>query len=204
MKRKLTDEQKLSRKEYLKEWRKNNKEKLAKWYREYRKLKPEVNKANTKKYRKNNPEKSKQSSKDYKKRNKNKVKEYAIKYRERRNELEAIKKANDPLYKLKCKIYSSISKIFYRKKIKKNSKTEKIIGCTFEEFKTYIEAKWESWMTWENRGLYNGELNFGWDIDHVIPMHTAKTEEDIIKLNHYTNLQPLCSNVNRNIKNRFY
>ncbi len=55
-------------------------------------------------------------------------------------------------------------------------------------------------MTWENRGLYNGEFNYGWDIDHIIPISFAKTEEDIIKLNHYTNLQPLCSKINRDIK----
>jgi len=33
-----------------------------------------------------------------------------------------------------------------------------------------------------------------------IPISYAKTEEDVIKLNHYTNLQPLCSFVNRVIK----
>jgi len=58
-------------------------------------------------------------------------------------------------------------------------------------------------MTWENRGLYNGELNYGWDIDHIIPIASAKTEEDIIKLNHYKNLQPLCSHINRDIKKDF-
>ena len=55
-------------------------------------------------------------------------------------------------------------------------------------------------MTWENRGKYNGELNFGWDIDHIIPISSATTEEEILKLNHYTNLQPLCSRINRDIK----
>lgn len=55
-------------------------------------------------------------------------------------------------------------------------------------------------MTWENRGLYNGELNYGWDIDHIIPLASAEKEEDIIRLNHYTNLQPLCSYTNRYIK----
>jgi len=55
-------------------------------------------------------------------------------------------------------------------------------------------------MTWENKGLYNGELSYGWDIDHIIPLSSASTEEELIKLNHYTNLQPLCSYINRYIK----
>jgi len=47
---------------------------------------------------------------------------------------------------------------------------------------------------------YNGSPNFGWDIDHITPVSSAKTEEDIIKLNHFTNLKPLCSYINRDIK----
>jgi len=52
-------------------------------------------------------------------------------------------------------------------------------------------------MSWDNHGLYNGEFNYGWDIDHIIP---ASSEEEILRLNHYTNLQPLCSKINRDIK----
>jgi len=48
-------------------------------------------------------------------------------------------------------------------------------------------------MSWDNQGKY-------WDIDHIIPVSSAKTEEEIIKLNHYTNLQPLESYYNRHIK----
>ncbi len=55
-------------------------------------------------------------------------------------------------------------------------------------------------LNWNNRGLYNGELNYGWDIDHIIPLSSAKTEEEMILLNHYSNLQPLCSKINRDIK----
>lgn len=55
-------------------------------------------------------------------------------------------------------------------------------------------------MNWENYGKCNGEFNFGWDIDHIIPTSSGKTEEEIIMLNHYTNLRPLCSHVNRNLK----
>ena len=74
------------------------------------------------------------------------------------------------------------------------------MGCSFEEFKIYLESKFESWMTWDNKGLYNGDLDYGWDIDHIIPISTAKTEEELIKLNHYSNLQPLCSKTNRDTK----
>ena len=104
------------------------------------------------------------------------------------------------LFNLKEKIRCLIKYSFKRNGFSKTSKTQQILGCTFEEFKQYLESKFESWMNWENRGLYNGELNFGWDIDHIIPISSAKTDEDIIKLNHYTNLQPLCSYTNRYIK----
>lgn len=56
-------------------------------------------------------------------------------------------------------------------------------------------------MNWNNMGgKIITEQNTGWDIDHIIPISTAKTEEDIIKLNHYSNLRPLCSYYNRFVK----
>lgn len=106
----------------------------------------------------------------------------------------------DNLYRLTFSIRNSTRESIVNSGYTKKLKTNDILGCSFEDFKLYIESKFEPWMTWNNRGLYNGEFNYGWDIDHIIPISTAKTEEDIIKLNHYTNLQPLCSKVNRDIK----
>ena len=40
-------------------------------------------------------------------------------------------------------------------------------------------------MSWDNYG------RDGWHIDHIIPLSSTKIKEEIIKLNHYTNLQPL-------------
>jgi hypothetical protein len=51
-------------------------------------------------------------------------------------------------------------------------------------------------MTLEN----HGNCEECWHIDHKIPISSAKTEEEIIKLNHFSNLQPLCSKYNREIK----
>ena len=41
---------------------------------------------------------------------------------------------------------------------------------------------------------------YGWDLDHIIPVSSAKTEEELIKLNLYENFQPLCSKINRDLK----
>jgi hypothetical protein len=50
-------------------------------------------------------------------------------------------------------------------------------------------------MTFDNHGVN------GWHIDHIIPL-SAKTEEEIIKLCHYTNLQPLWAEENRAKSNK--
>ena len=60
-------------------------------------------------------------------------------------------------------------------------------------------------MNWDNHGKYNGEFCYGWDIDHIVPISSAKDKEDVIRLNHHTNLQPLCSKMNRDVKkNKIY
>jgi len=110
------------------------------------------------------------------------------------------RKTIDKLFSFKLTIKKLIHSSFYRKNITKAVASRKILGCTFEYFKQYLEDRFESWMTWENRGLYNGEPNYGWDIDHIIPLSSAKTHEETIMLNHHTNLQPLCSYINRNVK----
>jgi hypothetical protein len=77
---------------------------------------------------------------------------------------------------------------------------ETILGCTIKEFKLQLESNFELWMNWDNRGKYNGEFNHGWDIDHIIPLGIATSKEDVIKLWHHSNLNPLCSKINRYIK----
>jgi hypothetical protein len=67
---------------------------------------------------------------------------------------------------------------------KKSKKTSEILGCTFEDFKIYLESKFDENMNWENQGTY-------WHLDHIIPISSAQTEQEVYKLNHYTNFQPL-------------
>jgi len=176
-----------------KKWIDNNKEK---------------DKKTKKEYYKNNIEKCSLLSKNYNLINKEKIKiqkaNYYLDNREnilKRNYKYYSTKLNaDDLFKLKCNLRNLIKNSLHKRGLNKKNKTEVILGCSFEDFKLYLESKFEAWMNWENRGLYNGEINYGWDIDHIIPLSSAKSEDDLIKLNHYTNLQPLCSKTNRDIK----
>lgn len=127
-------------------------------------------------------------------------KEYNKNNKDKRNSYLVERRKNDPLFKLITNIRNLIYNSFYYNGYSKNSKTEELLGCYFIDLKEYLESKFEPWMTWENRGLYNGALNYGWDIDHIVPLSSVNSEEDIIKLNNYTNLQPLCSKINRDIK----
>ncbi len=148
--------------------------------------------------------------KEYKLNNSEKIKSYDKKYRKRPDVRKIIirklaertrkRKSQCPLYNLTISIRSSISNNFRLGGFKKSKKTEEILGCSFDEFKSYLENKFEEWMNWDNKGIYNGNFNSGWDIDHIIPICKACCEEDVIRLNHHTNLQPLCSKINREIK----
>lgn len=166
---------------------------------------------NQQKFHLKHPNKKKEYQKKYELANKKKIAKRKKLYRKinktklqkRANEYRRLKKLNDPLYKLKNSIRRNFNNGFKRNKFSKNSKTENLLGCSFEEFKMHLESKFESWMTWDNYGKYNGKINFGWDIDHIIPLCDAKTENDVIRLNHYSNLQPLCSYKNRIIKKNY-
>ena len=196
------------KKEKYKIWKKNNPDYYRNYAKIWKKNNPEKVKTNEDKYCANHKEELIRKNKEWRENNKEKIKEtnkkYYLKNKENINKKKGIynksKKENDPIFRLKCSIRSLISNSINRNGYKKISKTEEIIGCSFGEFKSHLEFKFEYWMTWDNYGKYNGELNYGWDIDHIIPTSGAMSEEDLIKLNHYSNLQPLCSKINRDIK----
>ena len=122
-------------------------------------------------------------------------------FREKYNKWRREKRSNDVIYKIRSNISSRLSRMLnYIKENKNGIKTIDTLGCDLQYLKNYLESKFEDWMTWDNYGKYNGELNYGWDIDHITPISSAESKEDVYRLNHYTNLQPLCSKINRDIK----
>ena len=200
----MTKEEK---KAYMKIWHKNNKDKKAIHDKRYHEKHREKILAKSKEKREKNSEEINKKHKEYfdknpeaKAKKLKRNRDYFQKNKKEIIEKRKKKREENPLYRMTCITRSLIHNAFNRQGYKKTSKTNTILGCTFEEFKSYLESKFEPWMNWDNKGLYNGQPNFGWDIDHIIPLSSAKTVEDIVKLNHYTNLQPLCSYVNRDIK----
>lgn len=188
----------------MKEWHKNyyldNKEELSQKMKDNYLENIDFRKASMLEYREGNKERINEYNKIYREENKEKLKEYKIINKERLKDYNIEYHKNrlktDSLFRLKSILRKRICSIFKKKIIK----TEEIIGCSFEDFKSHLECQFQDWMSWENYGRYNGELNYGWDIDHKIPLSSALNEEEVLKLNHYTNLQPLCSKVNRDIK----
>jgi hypothetical protein len=77
----------------------------------------------------------------------------------------------------------------FKRKYKETSKVYKVLGCSHEEYKAHIEKQFLKGMTWENKEL--------WEIDHIIPISSAKTVEEVYVLSKYTNLRPLWRKDNR-------
>ena len=154
-------------------------------------------------YRENPNNKIKKSINDKKSKDKNKIyfkEKSLIYYKENKykiiayqKEYKSNRKKYDPTYKLYFNVSSLIRNSFKYVNHRKNSKTADILGCPIKDFKIYLEKQFINDMSWTNHGTY-------WDIDHIIPISTALNEADIIRLNHYTNLQPLDSFINRYVK----
>lgn len=162
----------------------------GKW-KEYRRAHYEANKATIAEQHKAYREAKAEYLKEYKKQPR--FKKYRREYAKKRRTV-------DPVYRIRHSLRSSISRGMKMLNHDKTCSTVEVLGCSFADFKLYIESKWECWMSWENYGLFNGTSDYGWDLDHIIPLDTAFNEMEIKELNHYTNFQPLCSFHNRIIK----
>ena len=70
----------------------------------------------------------------------------------------------------------------------------KDLGCSISEFKNYLQSLWQPGMTWDNYGFGAGK----WVIDHILPLSKIdlSNREEFLKVNHYTNLQPMWFEVN--------
>lgn len=135
-------------------------------------------KIKSQRYYEKNCKNVKQKANDYYHKNKN-----TEKLRQNRRSYQKRKMKEDPLFilqrRLRNRLYYALKKKFW----KKDTHFSRYIDCTLEFLKTHIESLFIDGMSWENQGK--------WHIDHRIPLSSAKTLEEMHKLCHYSNLQPL-------------
>jgi hypothetical protein len=155
----------------------------------YRKKDPIKYKEQQKKYRDSNKEKESIRISIWRNNNKDKRSLYA-------NEYDKSRKNTDPIYKLRRITRSRLYSFIKTKNITKQNRTFDIVGCTPEFLKEHIEKQFTEGMSW---GLLGQHIH----IDHIIPLSSANTEEEIYKLCHYSNLQPLWAEDNLKKSNKY-
>ena len=143
------------RKEYLKKYGQENKEKLRE---------------NSRKFRQKNREKLNEANKKYYEDNKEEIKEYNKKYKqENKEEIKEHKKEKyhtDPYYKLRQNVKNSINAAL--KGGKGGESFLPYVDWTIPGLKEHLESQFEDWMTWDNHGVLH-PTEKRWQIDHIKP-----------------------------------
>lgn len=97
--------------------------------------------------------------------------------------------ANDPISAYALKIKKQIQQVYARKQNSVGPKLYSILGCQAQDFISHINSQLNNGMN---------ENNYGeWQLDHIIPLSSAKSIDDVNRLCHYTNYQPLWRKDNR-------
>lgn len=157
-----------------------NKKYCKQWHKEH--------KEHEKEYRRKNIEHINQRNKKWYKNNADKIREYHKNYKR--------KVRKDDLIYFEDRIRNMISHSFRRKGYTKKSKTYEVLGADYTEVIKYLKETW-----YKNYGKeYNGEP---YEIDHIKPLSIAKSEEEVINLCYYKNLQLLTPEDNLKKSNKW-
>lgn len=119
-------------------------------------------------------------------------------YKRNKRKTDPLYKAKESIYRYKYEQYRWKNDINFRlvknirsrlshaiKRNTKSGKTLELLGCPIEDFKKYLESKFQKDMNWDNYGE--------WHVDHIKALkYFNLTETEQLKIaSHYTNLQPL-------------
>lgn len=105
------------------------------------------------------------------------------------NEKLRLRASVDPVFAFNRRARCLIGGAIRRAGFSKAKKTEAILGCTIAEFRAQIERQFLRGMGWHNMHL--------WEIDHIVPVSAAKTQEEAEALNRAGNLRPFWMRDNR-------
>ena len=154
--------------------------------------------SNAKKWKQENPDKHLNKEAKYLEKNREKRKrnqaayfqKHKVRLRDVQNAAYA-RRMEDPLQKMKTRTRNRIAQIYHNGEFKKSQSTNEMIGCTWEQLHSHLIStalsRYGIWCAYDK-----------YEIDHIIPIMTATTEEEIIALNHYSNLQLLTPEDHKN------
>jgi hypothetical protein len=151
-----------------------------------------------KEYRKNNRENRNNTSKKYYRKNRETIlsgRTWGEKEKHYYNEYRRNRKLKDPNYKTIENVRKRTREFLKQNKVLKQTTTQQIIGCSPTQFREHIENQFTEGMSWDLMGEHI-------HIDHIIPLSSAKTKDEILTLCHYTNLQPLWAKDNLSKSNK--
>lgn len=156
-------------------------------------------KAMSRDWKTRNKERANALSRDWKMDNKERVSEYNKAYdsenreeiQKRQNAYHVSRAKTDPNFKLAKMLRSRYITVLKTGRLDDSSL--EILGCSVEDFKRWLEFRFQEDMTFANHGKV-------WDLDHVVPIAKFDlhgNEEEIRKCFHWTNFQPLYGSENK-------
>jgi len=103
----------------------------------------------------------------------------------RRRVYQRERRHSDLIYKLQTSLRSRLNTAI--KQAYKSGSAVSDLGCSIQQFKTYLESKFQPGMSWDNWS------KTGWHIDHKIPLASfdLTDRQQFKKAAHFTNLQPM-------------
>lgn len=187
------------KREYCKKYYQENIERMRERSKKYQLENIERIRERNKKHQEENPEGRREYYKQYRQENIERIRQYRKENSERRREYsrkyQKERSNSDPLFKMINYLRNRVGSYCRAIKVNKSTRTKQMIGVDLTSFKSYMESKFQEGMTWGNYGQ--------WHVDHIKPLSLATTEQEIIELNHYTNLQPLWADENLKKSNKY-
>lgn len=168
--------------------------------RYYRKNKERLLKESRERYHKN-IEAEKRRAKRYHELNRNVIK----KNRRLRTKQ---KRIQDPSFKLKSNISRRIRYVLKKNGSSKSGQSIlQYLQYSIQDLKNHLEIQFESWMNWNNYGVYNVNVwkdndtsTWTWQLDHIIPQvnlpYVSMEDDKFKKCWSLSNLRPLSSKEN--------
>jgi hypothetical protein len=104
------------------------------------------------------------------------------------------RRSKDEMFRIAQNLRNRLGNTIRAKNYTKQNGMTEILGLTWNELEIYLSSRFDNGMSWDNYGE--------WEIDHIVPLASASTIEEVEALCHYTNLQPLWKSENRTKSNK--